>query len=341
MGFTFLSGMFYRKDLKILYSESTQLKCFWLFAAYALIVALVHKNLIGTGAAALYILLTLFALYANTIVKTTKIRMDFVMVVCYGSIISFIVAVAQDIYRSETAYRPISVFEETNYYAFMCELMIIVITYALLHYKKRALYFVALAASFGGLVESGCRSAWPAVFCGVLVIFICLKRKKHLRIGLIGGAIALVCVIVFRDTLLPRYRSFMAEIHMRVNIWQTAVSIFKTHPIFGQGMLTYSRMETKGIPDFHAHNLFLESLCDFGIVGTIFFTGCVILLIWTLIRYLKKSQACAVSLGAITVTLVHGIVDEPFMQLQCSAMLFLLIAFSGLDPKKLTTEDSE
>jgi|GEM_PF-1120359 len=338
MAAAFICAIWNRKDLKSRYLETRKMYPVYIFFAYAMAVAIVAKNLYGTAVTAGYFALVIFAYY-ESITMRGRLKKNIITVVCLGNFVVLAVALIQELIREEDAYRPTSVFGDPDYYAFICELSVVLITYAILHYGRKPFYFASLAAALAGIWESGCRSAWPAVFCGVLVIFLCLHRYHHLLVGIIIGAGACLCLLLFTDVILPRYRSFMAEIHMRVYIWKTALDIFKTHPVFGQGMMTYSRLETKGIPDFHAHNLFLESLCNFGVVGTIFLIACIVLLLVELIHRLRMNPVCAVSVGAITVTLVHGLVDEPVMDIQCSALLFLLVAFSGLGKTKADKEE--
>lgn len=331
--------LLFRKDIKI-YLWNWHLRWGYVFFAYAIAVAIFSRNLMGAVVTLGYFVMTVFAYFSAT-QMSGYIKRNIITIVCYGSVFALIVAVVQDIIRPEEAYRPTSVFVETNYYAFMCEMCAVLLVYAILHYGRRTLYYVGLASSLAGIWESGCRTAWPSVICGILIVFLCLRRYRHLIIGLIVSGVGGACVLIFKEVLLPRANMIGAEVHMRAYIWKTAISIFLTHPVFGQGMFTYSRMETKGVPDFHAHNLFLESLCNFGVVGTVFLVFCLVLVIRALIKHLRVNAACSVSLGVLTVTFVHGFMDEPVMQLQCSLFMFLMMAFSGIGRKKRDKERAD
>ena len=104
---------------------------------------------------------------------------------------------------------------------------------------------------------------------------------------------------------------------MRVNIWRLAVRMFLKAPVFGRGLLSYWFFS----PEYAgqdlgfevrvttcAHNLLLDGLLSFGVVG-------IALVGWYLIRVLKDAllryqQGNALSvlaLAALTAAFIHGV----------------------------------
>ena len=72
----------------------------------------------------------------------------------------------------------------------------------------------------------------------------------------------------------------------RYNLWNMAFREFKKSPLIGQGALFY---QTK-YDEFFPHNIILEILTDFGIVGLIIIMSFATLLIYKSIKYIKQKK---------------------------------------------------
>ena len=86
-----------------------------------------------------------------------------------------------------------------------------------------------------------------------------------------------------------QYRTSVAEYSVgtdRYNLWYTAFGEFKKSPLIGQGALFY---QTK-YDEFFPHNIILEILTDFGIIGLIITMSIAILLIYKSIKYIRQKK---------------------------------------------------
>ncbi len=72
----------------------------------------------------------------------------------------------------------------------------------------------------------------------------------------------------------------------RYNLWTMAFGEFKKSPLIGQGALFY---QTK-YDEFFPHNIILEILTDFGIIGLIITMSIAILLIYKSINYIRQKK---------------------------------------------------
>lgn len=304
---------------------------FYLFCVFGIVVGLIYWHWVGVLIFLQIILLFLFTFYEQSIM-TDKLRVKVLQVVSAGSIIAALAAFIQKI--PIPTYRSISFFFNANYYAFICEIIVITLIYALYKYGKNLLYIIAIAANLGGIFASGCRTAWLTIFFGVLVVMLCFKKYRHVLMFL--GLALLICLGIYflPNLFFPRYVKFGSDKSLRFLIWRTALGFIKTHLIFGQGAYTYFTLSTGRAHDAHAHNLILDMLVNFGIVGSSLILTFIVLTIKDLIRGIKSNSACICTLGVLTAMFVHGFTDVPFVAIQTGAMSVILIALSGVIKNK-------
>jgi O-antigen ligase len=196
--------------------------------------------------------------------------------ICYLSILSFIVGVADYLIRYNPAnpeHRTASTFFNANYYAFIIEFVILICLYKLTKYpyKWRSYLFIAFL-NFAGILFCKTRSAIVAIFIGALFFFIFTKQYKPvaacLGLVLIIGA----GIIVSPEVFIPRFDSLIFSFTTRFEIWATAFRGLSYRPIFGQGLWAYIKIvEIKGgAAAMHAHSLWFDIFLSFGFVGTSF-----------------------------------------------------------------------
>ena len=300
----------------------------WLYAFFALAagVGALYRHWVGVLVLEVLFALVLLAFYVRYSM-TEKIRLNSISVLVWGSLAAFGVAVVQKIL--DTDFRTTSLFVNANYYAYICELVTIVLVFALIQYGMKPLYWAAIVANIGGIFLSGCRSAWLAIFFGVLVVLLCLKKYRQLSVTAVFGAIALTLTFLLPGLLFPRIGTMKSDTNLRVLIWKTAIGYINAHPLFGQGMITYYLISTGRAHDTHAHNLFLDPLVNFGIIGTALLLVFLLFYLRGFIQKLRENPACAIALGVMTATFVHGFTDIPFVGAQTGPMLLLMLALAG------------
>jgi len=299
---------------------------FYAFSLLAAVVGALYRHWPGILALALLFGLFLLGFYVQYCM-TENIRFNILAVLLWGSFAAVGVAAVQKLL--DTGIRTTSLFVNANYYAYICELIIVALTFAVFHYGTKPVYFAAIAANVGGIALSGCRSAWLSVFFGVLVVMLCLKKYRQLAATAAIGSVVGLLVYLLPALLFPRVGEMKSDTNLRVLIWKTAIGYIYRHPLFGQGMITYYLVSVGRAHDTHAHSLFLDPLVNFGVVGTALLGGFVLLYLRDLIKNLHENPAASVALGVMAATFVHGFTDVPFVGAQTGPMLLIMFAFAG------------
>lgn len=324
----------------------------WFYSTLALGLAagLYYRHFLGLVTLAFVAVAFLFGLWAR-FEMTERLRSGIIVILSFGSLFAAAAAFIQKF--PAPSFRSVSFFYNANYYAYVCELSLLALFYAIL--RKPVLrksvprglsffYFAAIAADVGGIVASGCRSAWLAVFFGMLVILRCLKKHRAFIAAALAGLVAAAAVFLLPRFLFPRLDTFTSDKNLRFLIWRTAFGFFKSHPIFGQGMFTYFLESTGRAHDTHAHDLILDVLVDFGVVGLALLTVFAVFAVRGLLRRLRRDAlqgpACALALAVLMASFVHGVTDVPFVGPQCGPLLILLVAFAGGGARKASDKNN-
>ena len=307
-----------------------------IWAGLAAAAGLIHRNFTGTACLLVFVLLIVFALVMWT--EMTPVLADGILTLtAVMGIAAFAVAAVQWAASPDT--RPVSTFYNANYYGTMCELIALMDFFALLRRRPpRALFAVSLAADVGGIALSGCRSAWFAVFTGMLVILACLRKPRAFWTGLVLTLMCVAAVWLF-PALIPRAASFPRTETVRFRIWATAWRLFCRHPVFGEGFLGYSFL-TRGLAEVHkahAHNLLLDALVNYGAVGTVLALLFLVPAVAAWSRRAKNSPLCALVLGALAATIVHGITDVTVVGYQTGGFVMAVLALSSADRPDVVT----
>lgn len=149
-----------------------------------------------------------------------------------------------------------------------------------------------LVISFIGLVLTGKKGAWLATLnCFAIVIFIYMSAslsKKHLKaitwILIFSTVGAIMMIIRIGDDLLNIMLG--SSVISRERIIYNAKQIFSEHPWIGSG--------TDSIAYYIAHsthNIYIQVLCEYGIIGEIIFIFALIYTeVITIIKIYKKSR---------------------------------------------------
>lgn len=201
-----------------------------------------------------------------------------------------------------------------NYYGSALELIMLVTIYKMITIKNKKLhvfYGVSFAWNSFFLFLSGCRTSWIALPIAVFVFFLCNKKHKITLACCISGIIVFI-YFMFNLEKIPRIEYLAGNLGVRQLIWSTAITAIGDTPFFGQGpftyMLVYEALE--GHATQHAHNLFLEPLLSFGIIGCIPLCGYFFGLIRQAYSYYRSHRSIiALIFACIITTLVHGLTD--------------------------------
>ncbi len=231
-----------------------------------------------------------------------------------------------------------SVFFNANYYAMMIEFFVCLTFYKILKIKdiklewKKFIYYVAvIGLNLFVLLLTACRTAWPALAGGILIMLIVDKHHKTCACILVLVIVACIYFLL-NPSKFPRVDNIVAYFMTRAGIWEVAIQNIITHPLFGEGPMTYMHIYPlyHGHPTEHAHSIYLDPLLCFGIVGLLTIAPYIYSNIQRLYRLwkLKVDKTLVALIVSFTVMIfIHGILDYTIFFVQ-TGFLYLLIASS-------------
>ena len=229
--------------------------------------------------------------------------------------------------------RTASVFWNPNYYGYMLELFVIL---ALYRFEKRhsPWYLMILFANIGSILLCDCRTAWVAL--GTALLFYAVHYKHNVKWVVVTMLITVSVVIII--LLVPMFSGRLAsnlinyDVDKRSKIWSDAIHWIKHQPVFGYGMDAYHKIcydTHEPRIRWHAHNIILNVLLDFGVAGLAYFSA----MIGRIIKVLNKPQFCVVFsqirsliMVAGLATLIHGVTDVPVLGVQSALGLIFIVS---------------
>jgi hypothetical protein len=208
----------------------------------------------------------------------------------------------------------------------------------------RVLAWCVLAVGLAALALTYSRAGWMGF--AAAFAFLLAARTRH---G-IGAAATVVSAGTIAVLLLFNAHHDPSEDYTRLSIWQAAIGIADRFPLTGVGPFNFSRLYALvRAPDadasaFHAHNLYLTFLVEFGIVGL----AAVAWTIWRFSAELRRRVATArppdaflslsIAAGLVGVA-VQGLIDTVsvvIFGLWMPMMALALAAARGGDPSPTT-----
>ncbi len=306
-----------------------------LVAAFAIINAatpFVFKNYLGAACFVGFVFMFIFALYVRAVITESLFEKVSKVIAAMSIVPAFFSTFISD---PRHDFRSPSFFFNPNYYGAAITFVILICAYWLLTSKQnKALFTVSIVANLYGLWQADSQSAVISCAFGVLVLLLLTKRyKTFAAVAAVGilGALAIIFVPQL-EFILPRISGAAENIAKRATIWQAGIKGFCENFLFGRGAMGYLQIYEKfgGQKNFHCHNLFIDLLLSFGVVG-------VLPLLAFVARPIKKAlkSKCAplffATLGAV---LLHSLTDVTLIWIQTGALAALLISFPYIKEQK-------
>lgn len=194
--------------------------------------------------------------------------------------------------------------------------------------SRMAPYGATLAVALIALLMSGSRGGAIAtvVAFGVYLLFQVFAGKvkvgRALILSAIGGAVALIAVIVGGEVMINRAFEGGANADARAHMGEIHFQAFQAAPLMGYGLGTFeainrSVMDAQSFTDLWnvraTHNVYIQWLEEAGLIGALPMFACIVLiLVATYRRTLNRSRMTSflfALLAADALVLFHGISD--------------------------------
>ena len=327
----------YRKQLK-------NLKYRYLGYAFCLLTALVgaiNNNWLGVVCSFGTFVIFLTGHFAHA-VMTTRVFENCLNLSCASSVfVSIYVIIERICFWEIPHYRCFGLFFNPNYLATVLATVIVICAYKVITRQGKMLYYYIVAAiCVFPLYFSGSMFIWIEMFIAVAVILSLTNKHNVLSIFLI--IFSFCCAIIyFVPDIIPRFSESAATLENRMRIWELSIGTIKQNPLFGKGFLTYYYQFNNFSPAYpttHAHNIFLELLLSFGVVGSLVLAAFFVLYYRRLLyckSFLSQSYISALILSLTAGVLVHSLVDMTMLWIQTAALYAVIMAGIGADEKRL------
>lgn len=320
---------------------------FSIFIVFSLLVSLIHSNVLGILISIYYIFVYFFFNYYQE-----KVRPDYLdtilTITLWASFLLFFYSVLEHFqligewdysfilpnFGKEHPERVETTFFNPNYYALMLEFFILIGLYKIERADERSqkgIYLLITLCNVLAIYFTGNRST-PLVFVSTVVIFYFLLGKiktAFIALFLLGS---LFLALFFTENY-PRMENLSWALKDRFLIWETALKGIRDNFLFGQGPLTYRNIYELygGQETYHAHNIILDTLLSYGVLGTsllLYPVTWFLKLLWKMKDNKKLRSQFALYGSLISAVVIHGMVDLGIFWFQ-TGIIFLLIMLTA------------
>ncbi|MGV1090878.1 O-antigen ligase family protein [Clostridium perfringens] len=177
--------------------------------------------------------------------------------------------------------------------------------------KYRKINCLFLLISFIALLLTGKRGLLLAnLITMIIILYFIFIRKRKKGIGkFLIIIITIIIIILIMITIFPktaivfdRFLSKEDKLTGRYELYNTAIVLFKEKPILGNGINTFKLLNiNNNLLD--THNVYLQLLCEIGIIGVILFIISTISIYIRSIRVFDKNIKSNIYLGNIIISL--------------------------------------
>lgn len=317
---------------------------FYSFVGLEFVVTILHANWNGFGNVWLFVLIGLYgAYYRKSVTKNCFEKMcDLivalsVLAAIYGLYQFNQISIANGrtflefhIFNSPTR-RITSTFMNANIYAMIIDFVCVICMYRFVKNENilyRIFYFIVALFNFFVLYLTGSRTALLP-FVVIFPIFLYCIRWKKLFITSIVLELCVCGLVFLKPNLIPRI-SDMSTFASRIKIWKTAFLCISMHPFFGWGPQTYKQFYplVHGHKAPHAHNIYIDSILSYGIMGTLILLAYIFLLnkeIFTSNTRKENPALFGMMMCFIAIVLIYGLLDCTLNIVATGTLCFIIL----------------
>lgn len=317
---------------------------FYSFVGLEFVVTILHANWNGFGNVWLFVLIGLYgAYYRKSVTKNCFEKMcDLivalsVLAAIYGLYQFNQISIANGrtflefhTFNSPTR-RITSTFMNANIYAMVIDFVCVICMYRFVKNENilyRIFYFIVALFNFFVLYLTGSRTALLP-FVVIFPIFLYCIRWKKLFITSIVLELCVCGLVFLKPNLIPRI-SDMSTFASRIKIWKTAFLCISMHPFFGWGPQTYKQFYplVHGHKAPHAHNIYIDSILSYGIMGTLILLAYIFLLnkeIFTSNTRKENPALFGMMMCFIAIVLIYGLLDCTLNIVATGTLCFIIL----------------
>ena len=335
---------------------------FWLILAWFLIsmvTIFVSLNLrAGAGISKAYFLepILFLVVFLDIIRNKKDLKLAIGALVFSGLLVAFYAfyqkIVGQGVWSTEIWGQPkilrtTGSFPHPNFLGlYLGPLFMLGLGYIFLNFKKnipfilKIIFFIALF--LGSFIFAKSEGVIIAIFISLFLYTMFYRPFRKWSLILI-----LIFVLFVSSFSVPRHylteKIFFQDLsgRLRVNIWKGAIEMLKEKPILGAGLNGYSVLASQYQERYYdqdtqelisvethpyPHNLFLTIWLELGLLGLIIFFLILFQFFKQGFRDFKKEPILIGSImGAMTVILIHGLVDTPYFKNDLAILFWVII----------------
>lgn len=335
------------RQILILHKDATFV---FVFLGFVQIVSALHGNWYGMAAGFGFTLALILGIFWYQIM-TEELFEKTLTLICVFSMLGSVYAIFEKIIMIEfpgyyNYERVCSTFFYPNYFGTVSATVILICVYKMLTNKdNRSLFLVIIIFNIFNIYLCESMFAWIEVFTGTALLLFLMKKYRILGywVGLafIGGFLMLILNI----DLIPRLSEAGTTLNMRFKIWEKALMLIKQAPLFGEGPMAFAfKTKQMGNRIPHSHNFILESLLNYGIIGSLgilFFSIKYLYYVCKTCFKEKRSNITSLILAVIFAAVIHGLTDNTLMWVQTLPLFIFLLAGYGAFKEKEVMEVSE
>ncbi len=319
----------------------------FVFLAYAVGVAFLNRNPLGMIVAPVFFcVFTVFSFVRQNITRETFDTC--LTAVCFTVFPSFLTAVVEVLMQSgenELIYRCASYYGNANWFGSLTAAIIIICAYKIVSSEGRA-YFYYLVA-FVGIINiylSGSLFAIIEVIVGVAMYLLLSKHYRLFCLMVICGSLGVILITTIPD-LLPRLSESSLTTGYRVRIWGIAIREIASRPFFGRGFMAYNEIQALyegSYSTVHGHNLMIDCLINFGIVGTAILMSILYFMFKRVVSVFSTDRSSAVAILILSVAaavFAHSFTDITFFWIQTGVFYMVMLGGIGCEERRLKQDN--
>ncbi|MGN6712616.1 O-antigen ligase family protein [Anaerocolumna jejuensis] len=318
-----------------------------IFQLFFQLVSLFYGNWMGVLGGFAFTLAAILGIFEYH-VMTAELYEKSLSIMCVFSCFSTVYALVEQAMISGgylNYQRVCSLFFYPNYFATISATVILICAYKLLTGQgNKYIFCTAILMNLINIYLSQSMFGWVEVLAGISIMLF-LLRYYRLLASFVGVAVIGIALILFiNPDVIPRISQANLTLSMRFQIWKNAILYIKEAPLFGKGTLTYaySTLQTGKIVA-HSHSIILESILNYGILGSAVLAWAVGKYLLSIIKrcyYQGDVKITSLILGIMGAAFVHGVTDITLMWVQTFPLFIFLLAGAGTFKKNVAEDNS-